>query len=340
MIKDISSEIRSTFFNKNETLCFVLDLDGQFIDANTVTCKILNIENSNIDKININNLSVFVDSKKFLTKLQETDINNKVIFEFDIKDIKNQIIPYEIYAQKIHVNNQSFIICNAHTIFNSKEVENRILSAVIETEENERSRFAKDLHDGLGPLLSTIKLYVHELNSEDNSKQEKKEYINYITELLDEAVTNTREISNNLTPQIISTYGLVKSIDSFKNRINATDKVTVSFTNKDIPSNLQKSIKLTLFRIVTELINNTIKHAEATNINIDLFTNMDVLHLNYKDDGIGFDLNEAIENGSSGIGLTNIINRIRSMSGNFYFNNEIKKGIDMQFSIKIIKENE
>lgn len=340
MMNEANSAIYTAFFNKIETLSFVLDLEGTFVEANASTCKIFCIDDKKIKATNINDLSVFSDKYIVLKKLQETNIDNKLVFEFYIKDINNQTTPYEIYAQKVQINSEYFIICNAHTIFNSKEVENRILSAVVETEENERSRFAKDLHDGLGPLLSTIKLYVHELNSDDNSKQEKKEYINYIIELLDEAVTNTREISNNLAPQIISTYGLVESIDSFKNKINATHKIDVMFTHNDIPDNLQKSIKLTLFRIVTELINNTMKHASATQINIDLFTKNDVLHLNYKDDGIGFNLNEAIEKGSSGIGLTNIINRIKSMSGNFYFNNKIEKGVEMQFSIKTIEENE
>ena len=103
---------------------------------------------------------------------------------------------------------------------------------------------------------------------------------------------------------------------------------------------LNESIDLTLFRIITELINNSIKHASANNIFIDLFSENNILHLNYKDDGVGFNLNEALKKGSSGIGLINIINRIKSMSGNFYFNEQVKIGVDMQFSIEIITEDE
>ena len=327
-----------TFFKKSNILCFIVDDNGVVISVNDIAQKVINIyETQNLKLENINNI---INNKQFTNKLLETLEKGEKVFEFEITSSKNQTMPYEIYSKKIIVDNNTYIACSAHTVINKKEVENKILSAVIETEEKERSRFAKDLHDGLGPLLSTIKLYVHELNSDDNTKNEKEEYINYIIELLDEAVTNTREISNNLTPQIISTYGLVKSIDSFKNKINATHKLEISFTNRNIPDNLEKTIKLTLFRIITELINNSIKHASANNIFIDLFSEKNILHLNYKDDGIGFNLSEALKKGSSGIGLTNIINRIKSLSGNFYFNEQVKIGVDMQFSIEIITEDE
>jgi len=327
-----------SFFNESKILCFIIDKNGNVASFNNIAKQIFSITET--QKVKLENINTIVNNKQFIKNLLETFEKGQKVFEFEINSNKKQIIPYEIYAKRITIDNNTYIACSAHTIINKNEVENKILSAVIETEEKERSRFAKDLHDGLGPLLSTIKLYVHELNSDDNTKNEKEEYINYIIELLDEAVTNTREISNNLTPQIISTYGLVKSIDSFKNKINATHKLEVSFTHKNIPNKLEKTIKLTLFRIITELINNSIKHASANNIFIDLFSENNILHLNYKDDGVGFNLNEALKKGSSGIGLINIINRIKSMSGNFYFNEQVKIGVDMQFSIEIITEDE
>ncbi len=327
-----------TFFNKSEILCFIIDNCGVVASINDIGQSVFNINET--QNVKLENIKTIINNNQFTNNLLETFEKGRKIFEFEINSSKNQTIPYEIYTKKIIVDNNTYIACSAYTIINKKEVQNKILSAVIETEEKERNRFAKDLHDGLGPLLSTIKLYVHELNSDDNTKNEKEEYINYIIELLDEAVTNTREISNNLTPQIISTYGLVKSIDSFKNKINATHKLDVSFTHKNIPDNIEKTIKLTLFRIITELINNSIKHASANNIFIDLFSENNILHLNYKDDGIGFNLSKALKNGSSGIGLINIINRIKSMSGNFYFNEQVKVGVDMQFSIEIITEDE
>jgi signal transduction histidine kinase len=276
-----------------------------------------------------------VDLDAMLKELSRVKDAHHHIFEFEYKEPNGRTIPYEVFAKLINRDDNPLVMCTAHTIFNSKEVENRILSAVIETEENERSRFAKDLHDGLGPLLSTIKLYVHELDEDDVDEEERRSYIKYVIELIDEAVSNTRAISNNITPQIISSYGLVKSIESFCNKVNITQKLNIDFVHEDIPGSLDKSIELTLFRIIIEMINNTIKHAFAENIELKLYTKASKLYLEYKDDGVGFELDKALKKGSSGIGLTNIINRVKSMSGNIHFNEALEKGIDIRFSIDI-----
>ena len=326
------------YFKQIDTLSFILDENGFFIDANQLCTSVFGFDYDKITKYNILSIDLLKEKNNMLTNIHKSWTVGKHIFEFELFQNNKLTIPYEVYAKKVQLNNIDYLFCNAHTIFNSKEVENKILSAVIETEEKERSRFAKDLHDGLGPLLSTIKLYVHELDYADIEKKESKEYINYIIELLDEAVTNTRDIANNLTPQIISTYGLVKSIDAFKSKVNATNKVLIDFTSENIlEDNISKTIKLTLFRIITELINNTLKHAFADHISIKLYTSDTKLILEYKDDGIGFDFDKALKKGSSGIGLVNIINRIKSMSGEIDFKTAVPKGVNIEFSIQLDK---
>lgn len=321
-------------FKQIGTLQFILNADSLIVEANESACKAFGLCFAKQEVIAFSEIAGFIYPENIAQNIAESWQKGSHIFELEYKQ-NFKIVPYEVYTKSISINNEKYLICSAHTIFNSREVENKILSAVIETEEKERSRFAKDLHDGLGPLLSTIKLYVHELSSDDIKSQEQQEYIQYIIELLDEAVTNTRDISNNLTPQIISSYGLVKSIESFINKINITQKLNISFLCKDVPDNLPKTIELTLFRIVIELINNTIKHAYADQIVLSLFTKDARLFLEYKDDGIGFDLEKALKKGSSGIGLTNIINRIKSMSGDFSFNDQLEKGAEIKFSIAI-----
>ncbi|HJX70348.1 MAG TPA: histidine kinase, partial [Bacteroidales bacterium] len=96
-----------------------------------------------------------------------------------------------------------------------ERAERKVLTAIISTEEKERRRFAEDMHDGLGPMLSTIKLYVNELISEDISKAEKNDYVNYINQLIDDAVSDIRTMSNNLTPRVIHEYGLISAIEEF-----------------------------------------------------------------------------------------------------------------------------
>lgn len=331
-MKHSSAKLHSLFFENSDTLCFVLDKDGFFVEANDATLKAFKL-NKELQKVRISSIPNLSNVDNILNCI-ECNFEKGVV-EIEFEDLNNKIVPFEVYAKKIELEGELYIICSAHTIFTSKEVENKILSTVIETEEKERSRFAKDLHDGLGPLLSTIKLYAYELNADDIDSDEQREYIQYIIELLDESVRNTREISNNLTPQILSNYGLTKSIESFINKINATNRLEIKFRYHNVPETLNKSIELTLFRIVIELINNTIKHAYAKTVNLDLFTNGSQLFLYYKDDGIGFDFEKALTKGSSGIGLTNIINRTRALSGDFFFNRTVEKGIDIRFSLDI-----
>lgn len=331
----LNEKILYSIFEENESLIFLCNLDCELQFANRVTRRNLSIEINDGEKFPVSNIKGIVDKEGLTQDLSQVQNAHPHIFEFEYKLPNGRSIPYEAHAKLINLEEEPLVLCTAHTIFNSKEVENRILSAVIETEEKERSRFAKDLHDGLGPLLSTIKLYVHELEEDDVDEEERQSYIKYVIELIDEAVSNTRAISNNITPQIISSYGLVKSIDSFCNKVNITQKLNINFVHEAIPDSLDKSIELTLFRVIIELINNTIKHAFAESIELKLYTKSSKLYLEYRDDGIGFDLEKALKKGSSGIGLTNIINRVKSMSGSIYFNEDIEKGIDVRFSIDI-----
>jgi signal transduction histidine kinase len=145
--------------------------------------------------------------------------------------------------------------------------ERRVLNAIIRTEERERKRFAKDMHDGIGPLLSTIKLYMNELISEDVEKKEKEESMDYINKLIDDALSGIRTISNNLTPRVIDEYGLVSAINEFCNSINKTHKLAIDFKSPD-KLNLSNHIEINLFRIINELINNTLRHADASKAHI------------------------------------------------------------------------
>lgn len=198
-----------------------------------------------------------------------------------------------------------------------KQVEREMLSLSIETEEKERKRIAEDLHDSLGPLLSTIKLFINALK-DTAITQEKKEYlINNSDEILVEAITIAKNISYNLLPNLISDFGLFMAIRSFCDRISEVSSICISYTSENYPSNLNRNLETMLFRIVKELINNTIKHAEASHIDINLFFDEEFLHIDYADNGKGFDFNYTRSNKC--LGLVNIINRINYVKGNIEF---------------------
>ncbi|MCD6555786.1 MAG: PAS domain S-box protein [Bacteroidales bacterium] len=227
-------------------------------------------------------------------------------------------------------------IAQGQDITERKQTQEKILSTILKTEEKERARFAKDLHDGLGTLLSSINIYLSIIKSGNINKTEKQNMINFAKGLIDEAILNTKEIANNLKPNIINNLGLIPTIKSFCEKINKTGTINISFYS-DIKKELKKELEVTLFRITKELINNTLKHAFADKININLISDKDLLILTYKDNGIGFDTNNIINQAETkGTGIQNIISRVKAINGTCEIKSNKKIGINVIIKVSIL----
>jgi len=227
------------------------------------------------------------------------------------------------------------ILSVVRNIGTRKETEREILSTVIRTEERERERFAKDMHDSVGPLLSTIKLYVNELKSPNLETEERTDFVNQTNEILDEAITSIRTISNNLMPRVIHKYGLIKALESFCDKVNKTNKINIQFDTKHISDRLDQNLELILFRVITELITNTLKHANAKNISIELEKSSNKIIMSFKDDGIGFDIDKIMNSEHLGMGLKNIISRIKSINGDYHFISFPDNGFQIRVNIDL-----
>jgi PAS domain S-box-containing protein len=214
-----------------------------------------------------------------------------------------------------------------------REFERKILNKIIETEEKERKRFAEDLHDGLGPLLSSIMLYINESMTDDMDPEERTFLLKHAADMTNEAVTSTRSIANNLMPSIITDFGLVKAVESFCSKLRNTKTISVDFTANDASPLPDKTIEIILYRIALELTNNTIKHAEAGSIQIHLQRNANSIIMNYEDDGKGFHLEKVLADPDKGLGLNNIINRTRSVNGTCEFVSAPGKGFKATIKI-------
>lgn len=224
------------------------------------------------------------------------------------------------------------------TIFHVVDVDTnrkQLINAIIDTEINERKRFAKDLHDGLGPLLSTVKLYVNELKDKKTKAKERDELLAMVTQLVDDAINNARETANNLMPTVIKNYGLVSAVSTFVAKINLLKKHEINFLA--IPSDLRldNTLETSFYRIIKELVNNTIKHANAKKIDIILSLEKNILSLNFTDDGIGFDLGQVGRMPASGLGLSNIINRVNLLNGQINIDTSKGKGLKVGISIDL-----
>lgn len=212
--------------------------------------------------------------------------------------------------------------------------EKRLLNAIIKAEENERKRFAKDLHDGLGPLLSTVKMSLSALkqNNNDKAAQAILENTNMI---INEAIISIKDISNNLSPHTLTNFGLVSALNNFINKINQTREININLTTNIIDERLKPDIEIILYRATCELINNTIKHANAKNVNINLLKHHKTLTLQYHDDGAGFDTDYLLNGKTSGMGLSNIASRVKTINGIFIINSNVNEGVNVLIKIKL-----
>jgi PAS domain S-box-containing protein len=318
-------------FNNSSDQIFVLDGTGQILEVNQAACERLAYTREELLLKDFASLKAEGNSEGVLDHLDSIRLKKMHIFETELLSQNGQRIPVEMSCRMIAIDDKPCITCVARNISARKELEKRVLIATIETEENERSRFAREIHDGLGPLLSTVKLYVNELEPNGN-KEEHMANIQYINKLIDEAVSSARNIANNITPKIITDYGLIRSLENFCESINATKLLQISFEHDQLSSAWGSTIELTLYRIITELINNTIKHAQAQQVRIELFQQANHIRLSYRDDGIGFELDEALEKSDQTLGLKNIISRVRSLKGDFSFRNT-RPGIEILIAL-------
>ena len=210
----------------------------------------------------------------------------------------------------------------------------RILTAVHRTEEKARSRFSKELHDGLGPLLSSARMSLSALSREERSADQ-REIIDNTTYVIDEAIRSLREISNNLSPHVLNDFGLARGVQNFIDKSAAMHDAKIRFTTNLRTERYDTDIEVILYRVICELINNSLKHAACTSINLSLSQNGSELALDYTDDGRGFNPQAMMD---CGMGLSNISSRINSLGGTFGISSA--KGKGMRAAIRVNTQQE
>jgi signal transduction histidine kinase len=209
-----------------------------------------------------------------------------------------------------------------------KEMEADSLFAMIEGQELERKRLAKDIHDGLGPVLSIIKLNLEAVLAEIKENNDSGSIKNLKTalELIDSMAGEMRSISHSLMPRVLEDFGLVDALESLCNNLDNSNKIKVSFLNVGVKDRFDKLVELGLYRITQELLNNAMKHSKAQNIQVQILNRSDSLVLMVEDDGVGFNIQDIEDNGE-GIGLLNIESRAKALGGSFFLDTAEGHGV-------------
>lgn len=191
-------------------------------------------------------------------------------------------------------------------------VREAFIDATIRSQENERKRFAQDLHDGMGQLISSLRLMVNQLD-QNTSVEEKLAIAERSERILNDMHTEIRSIAFNLMPQTLIQHGLLPALQEMAMRITQTGKITVSVSGYDIPERLNEVHEISLYRIIQEWINNVIKYAGASKIEVQLIGHEEEINITIEDNGAGFNPH-ALTLGK-GNGWKNIQSRVNLVKG-------------------------
>ncbi|MEO8760362.1 MAG: sensor histidine kinase [Bacteroidia bacterium] len=209
--------------------------------------------------------------------------------------------------------------------------------AIIEAEEKERTRIARELHDGIGQQLSAAKLNISGLQASLNTNNvEEKVMIQNAIDLIDESVKEVRVVSHSMMPNALIKSGLVSAVREFINKISSSGSLKVNLEIIGLTERLEQTIETVLFRVLQELVNNIIKHAKATQVSIQLIRHDTELTILIEDNGVGFNVDKVLEK-EGGIGLKNIQSRVAFLNGQVFFDSHLNKGttvtIEIPFSL-------
>jgi signal transduction histidine kinase len=204
-------------------------------------------------------------------------------------------------------------------------------ASLMEGQEGERKRLAADLHDGIGQMLTGLRLHSEKVKSFDftNTKQEKS--FDELQSLIQETIEATRTVSFNLAPSVLSDFGVVPAIRILTEQISKLTEIKIDFQSEKI-NRLSEGIETSLYRITQEALHNAVKYSNASVIKIQLSDNEIFVKLSISDNGEGFEL-KAIKKTIGGSGLKNIQARAELLNGTFKIQSKIGKGTTIKIEI-------
>ncbi len=214
-------------------------------------------------------------------------------------------------------------------LINNQELSN--LNSMLRGQLEERQRIAKDLHDSLGSTLSTVKLIIGNLNAIKNESEMNQ--LKSANELIDEACKDVRKIAHNLFLKADDEIDFVEEIQKRLIALELNHQIKTNFIGNNVDLSARVDIKKELFLITQELVNNTIKYANATEINIQMNIINNELNFTFEDNGIGFNPESALNSG--GIGFKSLEQRINQLKGNWSIDSTIGYGMTLLINIPL-----
>ena len=212
-----------------------------------------------------------------------------------------------------------------------------LLDASLRWQEAECRRFAADLHDDVGTMLSATRLCLAQANRHAGENPAVEAVVRQTRDLLEETLNNVRRITKELLPATLDALGLPTALDEFVSRLQRTAPgVTIDLVHENYDQRLAPPLELTLYRVAQELVHNSLRHAQATRIELLLLRQPNRVLLTVSDDGVGFSPEAARRPGRTGLGLKNIESRLNVIGGRVIFDVAPGKGTHVLVDVPIV----
>lgn len=207
------------------------------------------------------------------------------------------------------------------------------VDSMLKGQEEERSRLAKDLHDGLGGLLSGVKFSLTNMKDNFIVTPDNMAVFERSLDMIDTSIKELRRVAHNMMPEMLTKFGLDEALKEYCNSVNATNLISVKYQSMGLNTRIEKSPEIIIYRIIQELLNNIIKHSAATEAIVQLIKEEGRLSIIVEDNGKGFET--ALLKKNKGAGLTNIQSRIDYLKGRLDIHSEQGKGtlVNIEFNI-------
>jgi two-component system NarL family sensor kinase len=263
-------------------------------------------------------------NEKQLIALENKKNLNRVLILLVIAFIISGFLGYQYFKKRQELQKQVILDLE-------KDKQIRTIDAMLQGQEDERSRLAKDLHDGLGGMLSGIKISL--VNMKENMIMDQENLVKFerSIDLMDSSIRELRHVAHNLMPEALVKLGLEEALMDYSQMIETNAGIKVVYQHFGNQRKLGNTADVFIYRIIQELVNNVIKHAEASEILIQLIIHDDSVNIAVEDNGKGFDVTSLNE--TKGMGFKNIRYRLDYFHGSMDVKSEVNKGTSVNINL-------
>ncbi len=339
-VKDYTTNFKIQLYDKMSDTYKKLKNYEKAIEFNDKKVELEKIINEQEEAKTIHELNT-----KYETK--EKELENQ---ELKLKDEKNKLVLYSFIGVfllflvgayfRISNINKKKKIAEQERLIESQKLENVLkdqelkeIDKILEGQEKERLKIANDLHDNLGSILATLKLNFQNLYAQKNDSQNSQELFDKTNELIEEAYQKVRSMAHAKNAGVIGSEGLVPAVQNIAKKISIPGKLKVQVIPFGMTKRFENAMEVNLFRMIQEILTNTIKHAEATEITISLTQDEDSINIIIEDNGKGFNPKNIAK--KEGMGLSNITKKVEQLNGTFNIDSFEGKGTTILIDIPL-----